>query len=128
MVCRGRFTPADDNKYRIKDEDKNNNSDDDDDDYIKNTTELLHIKPTNIQSSTIDTTNDDQMKQQQSMNKKDLSTISERTERSTMTQAVFRMQQHQQLANDNEKQIQNRINPHKNIVPRLGNGNTYSYL
>ncbi len=124
MVCRGRFTPADDNKYRIKDDEENNDSDD----YIKTTTKLppLQVKPNNIRSSTFEGTPTDNcsLQKPQSMNKKDLSTISERTERS-MTQTreanALRMQQQTNNRNNEQQQEQQVYKTNqKNVVPKLG--------
>ena len=122
-MCRGRFSPADDNKYRIKDDEDNGKD-------MK--TQDINLPLVNPKTATIDPLNpNNKLQTQTSLSKKDLSTISERTERSmtvTRDANLYRLQNIQQNANnkcDNtneqgEKKYQKVEEIRNTIVPKLG--------
>jgi hypothetical protein len=113
VVCRGKYTPAEDNQFRVNDE-------------TIPVSQLPPIATTTISTTTtaaqkprtsnnLDSKNSKQQnKRPQSLNKKDLSTISERTERSTTTTfidtrdgTVHRLQSQEYLAAKTQSEYDN---------------------
>ena len=127
VVCRGRFSPSIDNKYRIKDDNEeiNANARLPPKSVPKSSTQQ---SPKVASNSSLDTQNL-KSKIPQALNKKDLSTISERSERSSTTlevrDAALNNRIHRREAipeNFNLEHDHSRVfvQQNQNIVPKLG--------
>jgi hypothetical protein len=115
VVCRGKYTPAEDNQFRVNDENIPVSQLPPIATTTITTTTTAAQKPRTSSSNNLDCKNSNQQnKRPQSLNKKDLSTISEPTERSSTTTfidtrdgTVHRLRSQEYLAAKNQSEYDN---------------------